>query len=1281
LIGVSVAEQLPEGVENNLFSNHFLEKRISEMDEWEEANVEDTFDSLRETYSEKKRLLKAGANEDETQKYFIDPVLQELGHFSAPEQTKSVSGNPLNPDYLFLKDFDHQMDLKEDGEDYFDGAYAVGDAKKWNEKLDQSKSDHTNPAFQIYNYVDRLRMQWGILTNGRKWRLYSYEDCAADVYYEVDLVELLQKDKDEEALEKFKYFYMFFRQKSFLPEEKGFIDEVFQGSIKYSQGLEEDLEEKVYSALESTARGFFETEENNLNRDKDLDEVHRSSLILLYRFIFILNAESRGLLPLNDRSYRESLSLQRLKEKLHEEETAFQESTLPWDNRIMQLFKAIDEGRKLSEEEIPAYNGGLFDSEKHEFLAKNKLRGDHIKDIIRLLAESEDQEGNKVLVDYQDLDIRHLGSIYEGLLEHELQKAEENLILESGEWISADESSKDFSEVKPDKKVQKDQVYLANESGERKATGSYYTPDYIVEYIVESTVGPKVDEKLEAAKDHENPLAKILEINVCDPAMGSGHFLTEATDFIAHRVVESDKVKLSEHNIEEDENELIWVKRQVVQNCIYGVDINPLAVELGKLSLWLETMAEGKPLNFLDHHLKVGNSLIGSDFEDLEKHPKIEERPEEDEKELFGLQGVKDYLAIEYSNIERKNDEETVEQIHEKEETYRQFINNDDRYLSFQKLANLHTYLAFNENELSPGEYSNVRNEVLEIEEKFSNKEWFQSAQQDAENRNYFHWQLEFPKVFFGEQKGFDAVVGNPPYVKIQNIPENQREYLEKIYDVAEERYDLYGLFTERGLSISGSEFGYILPSKFFESQAGAPLRNYLRDRKAIREIDSFEEYQVFDGVTTYTCLLFLSKDETESFKVRKAQDEDATEKFDLELFDSFELDYSHLEEKWDLTNPKKLEVVDQVKGFDNSLEDILESIYVGIQTSANDIFYVDKISDYGDLIKCETESGVKELEKDLLHPILLGKDIKRFRGPKDDRLMIYPYKKENGKTKLIEEDELREKYPKIYDYLSEHKEKLSDRGTESQEYESWYAHWCPRNFERKEKEKLLTPDVSMKGQFTYDPEGKFFFSNSAYSLVIEDEDFDYFDLMAVLNSKLSDFFLVQTAPTLRGGYHRNNTQYLFPISIPEEIDSRLSEVSEKIYEKEKKSETEKDSFLEWVEAEWGVDVDDLSLKTHLREYWEYDFDEFMRVAKKNKSQIDGSVKSREFRELMKEEWESSMDALRPLMHEIDELESEIDAIVFDLYDLTEEEVETVIDSLDMDGRVKKEILEQFREV
>src|ERR1035437_9027054 len=206
-------------------------------------------------------------------------------------------------------------------------------------------------------------------------------------------------------------------------------------------------------------------------------------------------------------------------------------------------------------------------------------------------------------VDYADLSVQQLGSIYEGLLEH-------HFVRENGT------------------------LTLKTDKAERKATGTYYTPDYIVKYIVENTLGPLLQEikqrdnvkaALKAGRQDNSFANEVLKLNVCDPAMGSGHFLVEATIYLADHAVYHSTTKFQAEfakSESQERMEISYWRRRVVEACIYGVDLNPLAVVLAKLSLWLTTIASDQPLNFLDHHLRCGNSLIGARLDQLGSLPK-----------------------------------------------------------------------------------------------------------------------------------------------------------------------------------------------------------------------------------------------------------------------------------------------------------------------------------------------------------------------------------------------------------------------------------------------------------------------------------------------------------------------------------------------------------------------------------------------------------------------------------------------------------------------------------
>src|SRR5205085_11245776 len=320
-----------------------------------------------------------------------------------------------------------------------------------------------------------------------------------------------------------------------------------------------------------------------------LQAIYDNSLILLYRLLFILYAEARNLLPINDSDmYRENYSLRFI---AHSIASNLDASRTLHPNRtdfyhyLKQLFGSINVGDPPLK--ISTFNGGLFDPRRHPFLEQYTIGDTRLQQAIDMLARTDaNGSTHRHFIDYRDLSVRNLGTIYEGLLEYHLEK------IEARDGWSVD---------------------LLNDKGERKETGSYYTPDYIVKYIVDATVRPDLQSAVANVPNEKAKIEAVLAVKVLDPAMGSAHFLVEVTEYIARFLVEL--------NIQAEgttrEADLAYWKRRVVQSCIYGVDLNPLAVELAKLSLWLSTVAKDRPLSFLDHHLRAGNSLVGARVTDL----------------------------------------------------------------------------------------------------------------------------------------------------------------------------------------------------------------------------------------------------------------------------------------------------------------------------------------------------------------------------------------------------------------------------------------------------------------------------------------------------------------------------------------------------------------------------------------------------------------------------------------------------------------------------------------
>ncbi|TMB82660.1 MAG: class I SAM-dependent DNA methyltransferase, partial [Chloroflexi bacterium] len=324
---------------------------------------------------------------------------------------------------------------------------------------------------------------------------------------------------------------------------------------------------------------------------------------------------------------------------------------------------------------------------------------------------------------------------------------------------------------------------------------------------------------------------------VLDPSMGSGHFLVEATEYIARFLVE---LNIQPEGVTK-EAELVYWKRRVVQSCIYGVDLNPLAVELAKLSLWLSTVAKDRPLSFLDHHLRTGNSLIGTRLADLAVAPNGNGKTKKQEAPRAQLSLFDDEvfrqsmtLAVNLMWLVEDSPAQTLVQVKEQEQLYTEM--REKLMGKYGKIANLYTATRYGIS-IDPTLWKPLvdfaTDRILTAPAQFS--EWLQEGTIIADKRGFFHWELEFPEVFFDkhgqpkrEQAGFDAVVGNPPWIRQEMFSEDKVAL--KRYRVYHGVADLYTYFIELGNTFmkDRGHFGFITPNKFVRANYGAPLRKFL---------------------------------------------------------------------------------------------------------------------------------------------------------------------------------------------------------------------------------------------------------------------------------------------------------------------------------------------------------------------------------------------------------------------------------------------------------------------
>ena len=817
--------QLPMGVSparpsRPLFSDHCLSNLLPEHPRWEAAlpKAEAMLPWLRDLYSKEQELLPE-YNESRLRERWFNPIFRQLGH--AYQEQPSVPGlekQAKRPDYAFFADDTARQRAMRAAvrSQYASCALAVGEVKRWDVPLGKKGKGGRgtfkaqNPGWQIDFYVRTSGLSWGILSNGRLWRLVHQDTCQSlSIFYEIDLVSLL---KQEEA-RLLRYFILFFGAEAFRPDSQGhaFLDDTLEASRHHAGHLEEDLKENTYRALEHLMQGFIDLPENNLS-EGDLPQVYDNSLYLLYRLLLILYAESRGLLPLDNDQYREEYSMRNIQQDLIRGELPTAPTgTLLW-TRLRTLFHIMngaqpEVGQRMG---VPRFNGGLFDSDLRPFLETMAIGDEKLTQALDCICRHQTESGSE-LVDYRALGVLHLGSTYEELLQYQPRYASEPMVATRDRKR---ERWKAECLLKPDPansgkvgrhrildRRETGQVYLETDHGERKATGSYYTPKHIVEYIVRNTLGSLVDEITERVKGRTNEargktakaasaqmlVDEIMSIKVLDPAMGSGCFLVEASEYLALRLATNAHVDTGPT----DDEDLAFWRRRVVERCIYGVDKNPLAVELAKLSLWLTTVSKGRPLSFLDHHLKCGDSLIGARVADLGWAPPITltkkaqsqlNQQKAGQTNLFEYQLGQQLPTVMGRILEITETESDSFGTAQTKESAAQAVL--ALKAPFEAVADLWVSAYFG-GEVSRADYDDAlaligkRNELLSL----LSVQW---ARQMARKRRFFHWELAFPEVFYdhlgqplGNRAGFDVVIGNPPWGG--KLDPDEKEYLRQL--------------------------------------------------------------------------------------------------------------------------------------------------------------------------------------------------------------------------------------------------------------------------------------------------------------------------------------------------------------------------------------------------------------------------------------------------------------------------------------------------------------------
>lgn len=561
-------------------------------------------------------------------------------------------------------------------------------------------------------------------------------------------------------------------------KEEGTINSILEESRRFAASVADNLRERIYEiVVPKLAEGMVKARNLTNPSKDDITLTYEMALTVLFRLLFIAYGEDRDLLPYKgNEAYRKRSLKQKAIElaKAAAEGTPVSAGDHHW-TETAQLWQAISRGNK--EWGVPAYNGAMFSDDERISKAGAKLAGitlqnEFFEEALRGLLLTDSTEAVDAPVDFRTLSVREFGTIYEGLLESELSLAEQHLAIDKkGTYLPAGEG--DAVEVRAG------EVYLHDRSGARKSSGSYYTPDFIVEHLLDSALEPALKEHLERMSElgDADRTEQFFDFRVADIAMGSGHFLVAAIDRIERRFVlwlekyptpgimrelqylrkaaQKELGGLADTVVIEDGQLL---RRMIARRCIYGVDLNVIAVQLARLSIWIHTFVPGLPLSLLDHNLVHGNALIGVGSLD-EIHKKFGEVSapifKTDADALLGRAAEPLQKLAQLSDASIK-DIETGRALMEEAR---------EKTQETEALCDLITAQAVADDpRLEKYEFEQWERQRAEVQDSVA----LRLAREILEPLTVMHFPIAFPEVFLGRSQGFDVILGNPPWEAIK---------------------------------------------------------------------------------------------------------------------------------------------------------------------------------------------------------------------------------------------------------------------------------------------------------------------------------------------------------------------------------------------------------------------------------------------------------------------------------------------------------------------------------
>lgn len=1076
--------------------------------------------------------------------------------------------------------------------------------------------------------------------------------------------------------------------------------------IKESSVLqEENITKKLYADYSKFREAIYTNLVKN-NPETDKLQLFKKTQKLLDRFLFILFAEDRLLVPPN--------SITQIIEKW-KDDVDFGDAK-PLYYTFKKYFHVLNIGRPKSgnRQEIFAYNGGLF---KPDEILDNISIDDDILHAHTLRLSNYDFE--------TDVDVNILGHIFE----HSLGEIEN---------VQA--------EIKGEK--------VDSQKTKRKKDGIFYTPKYITKYIVENTVGKLCEEKRtelaivdeEYAKGRKNRKKEIirtldkklddyrnwlLSLTILDPACGSGAFLNQALEFL-----------IEEHKkIDELRGQLLGgaiifsdITTDILEKNIYGVDLNEESVEIAKLSLWLRTTQKGRKLNTLSNNIKCGNSLIDDPeiagekaFNWQNEFPNIFQKKNKKLWHVTTATHNSRYSQRMFDNFVKTDSPVWLSDTEEEivTETIAKIAKEDKLNILAYNICGDHAHLVLvcEENELPK-----IVQKIKSVSARACNIAMGRTipvagtrghaplsgepdtgstgehAPQKTRGKTQFHlWTQKFGKneINSGEQLenaiayiqnnrkkhqlpenkkvqklakemcssrtyalrteytgGFDVVIGNPPYVQLQTMGEISENLKSCGYETFDKGADLYCLFTERGYKLlkKGGIQSFIMPNKWMLVAYGKPLRKFL-SKTGLRQVLNFGDIQFFEEATTYVCIFVIQKEQMpENVKVLSLNRKTYRGDFLFEVkTNSYDYPSSRFGEKeWSIQPHSDFIILEKMKQNSSELKELPIFINNGIKTGYNDAFYIDD----------ETRKklvGADAKSEELIKPMVRGRDISAY-GITDSEFLINTHNGIKDKTPPVPPVDIKN-YPALKNHLDSFYPQLAKRGDKG---ETPYNLRNCAYLEEFAKPKIMYPEITSFFPFMLDESGMIC-NNKTFILTALDDSVSLPFLTALFNSVLAKRWIWYNCPELQGGTREIRKVYFEHFPVPHANNEQKEGLAKLALERTRLTEELQYAVVRFKKY-LLVQTSAEKLSRKLENWHEIEFSDFIKElnkvikssnrARTNKGLLPLAKKLSKSEEIeWMEVFENKKSEAQILKSEIELTDREIDRMVYELYGLTEDEI------------------------